>query len=176
MRGPISLEGILNIRSLSMLALASALILSSCTTLSPPGGGAPERKQIADRLVELLSRYAANDQDGVVHLLDENDFVIYGSDLSEVVRSPGELRQLMSDDFALWQTAQFGAIEDLDIKIDGTLATAFFDVPFSAGGRPPVVVRFSTVWRKVAGEWFLTASTNAVPTVGSSARELAHRK
>jgi hypothetical protein len=79
---------------------------------------------------------------------------------------------MMATDFALWRTARFGELADVSARVFGDLVTAFFHVPFSAGGRPPVTVRFSTVWRRHAGEWRLTQSANTVPTTGSSATEL----
>jgi hypothetical protein len=117
----------------------------------------------------LLDRYAANDQKGVLALLDPGGFVVYGSDASEKVESTSGLVDLMNADFRLWHTASFGPVEDLSVVVEGSLATAYFQVPFSAGGQPPVLVRFSTTWHKVHGEWRLRQSANTVPTVGRSA-------
>lgn len=153
-----------------------AFLLVSCAPPDPSSALARERSELEARVAQLLAAYAANDQEAVVRMLDPADFTMFGSDLSEVVRSPGELRQLMSDDFALWTSATLGPVRDLDVRIHGNLATAFFHAPFSAGGRPPVPVRFSTVWRKTGQQWLLTQSANTVPTVGSSARELLKKK
>ena len=65
------------------------------------------------RVDQVLSRYAADDADGVVALLDPHGFVLYGRVASEIARDATALRQMMSDDFALWHTAQFG------VPIDG---------------------------------------------------------
>ena len=130
------------------------------------------RAAIEERVRTLLTAYAANDQDAVVGLLDPAGFVVLGSDVSEVVRTPAELRQLMTDDFRLWGSAAFGPIQDLDVRGDEHFASAVFHVPFSAAGGPSILVRFSTVWRRVDGEWRLAQSANTVPTTNSSAREL----
>lgn len=133
-----------------------------------------ERRSVAKHVDALLRSYAANDVDAVVALLDD-DFVLYGSDVKEVVRTRDQLRQLMADDFLLWRTASFGELTDLDVRVQGTLATAHFHAPFSAGGRPAVVVRFATTWRRAADGWRLIQSANTVPTVGQSAAELLRK-
>ncbi len=136
---------------------------------------AEARSQVEQQIGKLLHAYAANDPAAVLALLDPHGFTMYGSDVAEIVHDPAELRQLMADDFALWQTARFGALANLDIRVEGTAASAFFDVPFSAGGRPPVTVRFGTSWRNDGGHWVLMQSSNTVPTTGSSAHQLIGR-
>lgn len=157
------------------LALAAALALAGCVTVVAPAGASraddAERARVTQQVEQLLQRYAANDVDGVLALLD-GEFIVYGSDEAELVRTPQQLRQLMQDDFALWRTARFGQLRDLDLRVHGHLATAYFHVPFSAGGGAPLTVRFSTTWRKVGGEWRLAQSANTVPTAGQSAAAL----
>jgi ketosteroid isomerase-like protein len=130
--------------------------------------------QVEASVDALLAAYAADHPDEVLAMLDPHGFVIYGSDVDEVVRTPEQLRQLMADDFALWKTASFGAPANLDIHVEGTLASAFFDVPFSAGGAPPVTVRFATAWHRDGDRWLLVQGANVVPTTGSSAHALAN--
>lgn len=158
------------------LLASIAFLQVSCAVPASSSVAATEGPEIEARVAQLLTAYAANDQEGIVRMLDPAGVTVFGSDLSEVVRTPGGLRQLMSDDFALWGSAAFGPIQDLDLRVQGGLATAFFHAPFSAGGRPPVPVRFSTVWRKAGGQWLLTQSANTVPTTRSSARELLERR
>ncbi|MGB6142876.1 MAG: nuclear transport factor 2 family protein [Rhodanobacter sp.] len=153
-------------------ALALALALAACASTSPRTTDA--RGEVEQQVDKLLHAYAANDPAAVLAMLDPRGFTIYGSDVTEVVRDDAGLRQLMADDFALWKTARFGAPANLDIRVEGTVASAFFDVPFSAGGRPPVTVRFGTSWRHDDGRWMLMQSSNTVPTTGSSAHQLLH--
>lgn len=117
----------------------------------------------------LLSAYSSNDPDGVLYLLRPSGFTVYGSDAAEIVTTESGVRAMMREDFQLWKTARFGEIRDLSVTVTGGLASAFFQVPFSAGGSPPVLVRFCTVWNRVGGKWKLVVSANTVPTVGSSA-------
>jgi hypothetical protein len=135
-------------------------------------GPARERAAVEARVRSLLDAYAANDAAAVLALVDPNGFIVYGSDVSEVVTSAEGLKQMMADDFRLWGSAHFGAPSTLDIRQGKDLATAFFHVPFTAGKRPPILLRVSSVWRKVNGTWLLTQFANTVPTTGSSAREL----
>ena len=138
-------------------------------------GEESDRAQVTSSVQALLTAYAANNQEAVIRLIDTREFSFYGSDVSEVVHSADQLRQLMAEDFKLWGSAKFGQVSGMDIRIGKDLATAFFNVPFSAGGAPDVTVRVSTVWRKNDGVWLLSQSANSVPTVGSSARELLKR-
>jgi len=132
-----------------------------------------DERAVRARVSDLLTSYAANAQDAVVRMLDPQGFSFYGSDLAELVRSEPELRQLMKDDFALWQRARFGEPRDLAVRVGDDLAAAFFNVDFFVRGGPAIPVRLCTLWRKVGGAWRLTMSANAVPTLGSSAHVLA---
>jgi hypothetical protein len=162
-------------RLLSLVCwLVMALVVSSCAT--PPSRSESDTSMIVQRVGELLARYASNDQEGVISMLDTSGFTLYGSDVAELVRTPAGVRELMTNDFALWQTAKFEAIQDLDVVLQGAVATAYFHVPLSVGGRPPILVRISTTWRRVDGEWLLAQSANTVPTTGSSAAELVKHK
>jgi hypothetical protein len=120
----------------------------------------------------LLDSYATNNQNAVIAVLDPEGFIIYGSDVSEKVEAIPALKKLIDDDFRLWKTASFGQIQDLSLCSDGVLAVAYFHVPFSAGGKPPIIVRFSMTWHRVKGIWKLRQSANTIPTVGMSAAGL----
>lgn len=155
-------------RSLTAIGLALAFCLFATGVSAEPSDAS-----VIVAVHKLLDRYASNDPKGVIALLDPEGFIIYGSDAAEEVRTVPALMELMKADFRLWHTAAFGKIRDLSIVVQGSLATAYFQVPFSAGGRPPVLVRFSTTWRKVNGVWRLRQSANTVPTIGMSAEARA---
>lgn len=127
------------------------------------------------RIQALLSAYAANRSDQVLAMLDPQGWVVFGSDVAEIVRSNSALLEMMQADFALWKTAAISNIRDLNIQTDGTLASAMFHVDFSAGGRPPIPVRFCTTWRQIEGTWMLSQCANTVPTIHSSAAEILRR-
>lgn len=131
--------------------------------------------RVQARVDELLAAYARNDVEAVLAMLDPRAVTVYGSDVVEFYTRPDEVRRMMRDDFRLWRSAEFGAPRDLSVRVAGELATAFFHVPFRAGGGREVVVRFATVWRRDGDRWLLTQSANTVPTTGSSAAELLER-
>jgi hypothetical protein len=155
--------------------LALAFLIGTVTAAAPAQAGRAEKARIETRVRALLGAYAANNQAAVLALLDPEAFSIYGSDLSEAVTDAAGLEQMMKDDFQLWGSARFGDISAIDVRQSKDLATAFFHVPFFVGNRPPVIVRVSSVWRKVKGTWLLTQLANTVPTTGSSAHELLKR-
>ncbi len=163
---------------LAVLLSSCALACGSapCPAAAPaaPAVAVDETAAIRDRVRALLASYAGNDVEAVLRLCDLDQIAIYGSDVSEVARGADAVRQMMADDFKLWGSAQFGEPRELEVRQGGDLATAFFNVPFRAGGQKELVVRVATVWHKEGGAWRLTESSNTVPTVGSSARELLH--
>jgi len=154
-----------------------ALLLAACVSSRSEIRREPPQQKIMLRVQELLDRYAANDQAGVINMLDPEGFTIFGSDISEVVRSAEQLRQLMSDDFRLWGTARFSDVREVDVRVGDDLATAHFVASFHPGDAPNgIPVRFATTWRKAGRTWVLTQSANAVPTVGQSAAEILRKQ
>jgi ketosteroid isomerase-like protein len=153
--------------------------LASCAGPAAIRGEAePRARDIAEvtqRVRQLLAAYASNDVDSVLRLCDAASVVVYGSDASEIARGAAALRDMMAADFKLWGAASFGEPTDLDVRQDGNLASAFFNVQFTVGGQRPVPVRMAMVWHRMRGEWRLIQSSNTVPTVGSSAIELLRR-
>ncbi|HET9863296.1 MAG TPA: nuclear transport factor 2 family protein [Steroidobacteraceae bacterium] len=142
----------------TMLALAACAITPAATN----SRSVAVEQEIRLRVDSLLYRYSQNDQPGVIAMLDPAGFTISGSALREVVRTPDELRALMSRDFSRWKSATFSDVRDFDVRADGSLATAFFVFTYAAEGGPSMPIRLCTVWRKVDGEWLLTQSSNAV--------------
>jgi len=151
-------------RPISKVLLFTTLALSACSSAPPvmKADPAAAEREIMQRVDSLLYRYSQNDQAGVLAMLDPERFTIFGSAQSEVIHTTEEMRGLMSRDFAQWQTATFSDVRQVDVRSDGTLATAYFTVTFSAGGGPTLPIRLCTTWRKVNGEWLLTQSANAV--------------
>ena len=148
----------------------------ACSAASPKvrreGQGDPVVESVLARTRAFLDSYARNDMMGVEGMIDPEGVSVYGSDVAEYVVGAAALRQLMADDFALWRSARFGAPTRMSVRATDALATVIFDVPFSAGGRPPLLVRVTMVWRADRGQWWLTQSSNVVPTVGSAAHQL----
>jgi len=152
-------------RALKTVCLvALVLLVPACTTTSPTRSDpAAAEKEIMQRVDSLLHRYASNDQAGVVALLDPQRFTIMGSELNEVIDTPEELRGLMSRDFAQWGAASYSDVRNIDVRVSGQMATAYFVISWTVGKDGPTLpLRLCTTWRKVNGEWLLTQSANAV--------------
>jgi ketosteroid isomerase-like protein len=161
---------------LANAACAGAPQTLSTSTIAPDRAqSGDEAPAIAARVRELLAAYASNDPEAILRLCDADGVVVYGSDVAEIARGDTELRAMIRDDFRLWHSAHLGDPRDLEIRQGADLAAAFFNVPFRAGNQQEVLVRIATVWRRKNNVWLLVESSNTVPTVGSSAKDLLHK-
>jgi hypothetical protein len=121
---------------------------------------------------QFLDSYVRGDQKQVLSMVDP-EITMYGSDRSEFLHGANELSEMMRIDQLLWQkTARITDLCNFSEVSTGSLATLFFDATFTAGNRPPMPLRFATVWKKKHGKWFLVQSSNVVPTEHQSAAEI----
>lgn len=122
---------------------------------------------------EFLDAYARGDKASVLGQVDRKAVAIYGSDAAEVFHGASGVENMIANDMKLWGgAATIGAMEHVSVVERKGLAAIFFDAPFSAGGRPPIPVRFAMVWRRAGKGWRLVQSSNVVPTQGQSAEAL----
>lgn len=148
-------------RTARWLPLAAACLISACATAPSPKSTADEEARVAARVQELLNKYEANDEAGVVALLDTK-VTILGSSLGETIHTPDELKALMARDFSQWGKARFTNVHDMDVRVGGDLATAWLVFSFQLGDQPSIPIRLATTWHKRDGEWYLTQSANSV--------------
>lgn len=141
--------------------LAAACLLAACAAAPATKSTGDESGHVQARVQELLKTYAANDQAGVTALLD-SPFTMLGSQISEKIDTPAQLKALMSADFKQWGSARISNVRDMDVRVGKDLATAYFLMSFQAGDNPSMPVRVTTTWRKREGEWFLTQSANSI--------------
>lgn len=154
--------------------MKSALLLAVLVlaVILPIAARASTKPDVVAATRQFLDAYAAGDEATVLSL-SANDIAIYGSDIAEVVRGKDALRTFLADDHRLWGSGvEIGAMQDVSVMRGGPLASVFFNAPFRLAGRPPVMVRFATVWRLDGERWILAQSANSVPTRGQSAAEL----
>ncbi|HZZ30410.1 MAG TPA: nuclear transport factor 2 family protein [Phenylobacterium sp.] len=153
----------------SIIAIAVAA-LAVCA-----GGARAAGETLTDRTRAFLDAYARGDEVAVMGMV-EPGITIFGSDLAEVAHGREGVSTMLANDQKLWGGhARIGEIEHLAVVDDAALSAMTFDAPFTLAGRPPVMVRFSLVWRKSASGWRLAQGANATPTTGQSAAELLHR-
>ena len=113
---------------MGLSAIFLACVLCPCSAVYGETAADLRIAAVRASVDQLLSRYAANDPDAVVNLLDPRGFVIYGSDASEIVKDVASLRKMMADDFALWGSARFEEPSEVDIRADEELASVMFQV------------------------------------------------
>jgi len=156
-------------RAVTQVCLIGVVLLlaacASATTATPADARAAENT-LQQRVDLLLSRYARNDQVGVIALLDPQRFTLLGTNFNEKVNSPADLRSMMDRDFQQWGTAAFSDVRDMDVRVGNDLATAVFTMTFSMGSGPTLPIRLCTTWHKVNGEWMLAQSASAIPPQG----------
>lgn len=120
----------------------------------------------------FLTAYANGERDAVLARVDPQ-IVMYGSDVAEVFRGVDGVRQMLEGDRKLWRgPASIGSMQDVTVVASGGLSAMTFQAPFSLGSRPPILVRFSMVWKRHGDQWRLIQSANSTPTIGQSAAEL----
>jgi hypothetical protein len=150
-------------RIVRWLPLVAVCLVTACASTRSPKSNAAEEARVTARVQELLNKYEANDQAGVVALLDEK-FVILGSSLTEKIRTPEQLKALMARDFSQWGKARFTNVHDLDVRIGADLATAWLVFSFQVGEQPSIPIRLNTTWHERDGQWYLTQSASSVMT------------
>ena len=145
------------------LPLAALCLLAACAAAPATKSSADEEAHIQARVQDLLNKYSANDQAGIAALLDPQ-LTILGSQINEKIRTPEQLKSLMTSDFSHWGSARFTSVRDMDVRVGKDLATAYFLMSFQAGENPSIPIRVTTTWHKRDGEWYLTQSANSVMT------------
>jgi len=150
-------------RTARWLPLAAACLISACATAPAPSAKsiADEQAHVQARVQDLLNKYASNDQAGVIALLDSH-FLMLGSQVSEKITTPEQLKSLMTSDFNQWGSARISSIRDMDVRVGSDLATAYFLMSFQAGENPSIPIRVTMTWHERDGEWYLTQSANSV--------------
>ncbi len=144
--------------------LTTALLLFSLVTT--PIGNTAADSSLTQSIRAVLTAYGNKDIDGVLKRMVPDHPVMYGSGVSEVYTTQTGIRRFLRSDYRQWDSSKFGALQNLNVDVEGATASAFFDAPFtmnSHGHVLNVVVRFATVWHKIDGTWLLAESANFVP-------------
>jgi ketosteroid isomerase-like protein len=153
-------------RDLSFALLAVILLASPAWCQNSP---------IQQLTRTFLDAYAKGDRQAVLSLIDRENITVYGSDVAEVAHGSDAVLQTLALDQQLWGgSAHIGAMERISLIQNHSLASIFFDVPFSVGNRAPLSVRFAATWKREGKQWLLVQSSNVVPTEHQSAAELLH--
>lgn len=120
----------------------------------------------------FLDAYGRGDKSAVLASVS-SDATVYGSDSAEIFHGLEGVSRLLDQDKALWGgPVHFGPFRDVSEVAIGDADVITFQSPFELAGRPPVLVRFTMVWRRRGTGWELLQSVNTVPTIGQSAEAL----
>jgi len=166
MHGQCVFSGMKIRRNLSIALLAVLLPASAAWCQNAP---------IQQLTRTFLDAYAKGDRQTVLGLIDRENITVYGSDAAEVAQGSDAVLQTLALDQQLWGgSAHIGKMEHISLIQNHSLASIFFDVPFSVGNRAPVPVRFAATWKREGKQWLLVQSSNVVPTEHQSAAELLH--
>jgi ketosteroid isomerase-like protein len=149
---------------MALLLIVGAAVCPSALAASTPDPGSVLRS----RIVALLDDYGRKDADGIVAMLDPADAVVMGTVSTEVATTPAAVRALLESDFRGWDHSRFGEIRHDSVRASGDIATAFFDVPWTATAGSQdrsYVLRIASTWHWDGTTWRLAQWTNAVVTV-----------
>lgn len=145
-------------------ALAFALT-GGAASAANRSNGAPS---VEGAVRTLLDSYARQDLEAVINQLDPSGCVVVGTDIREHATTPAAIRALLTADFGMWESSQFGPMNWFHATGDDHFATALFEAPwtsYSGADRAEFVIRFATAWRRRSGGWKLCQALNQVATV-----------
>jgi ketosteroid isomerase-like protein len=146
-----------------LFALGAAVCVPAFAASAPAPGS-----ELRARIVTLLGDYGRKDADGIVAMLDPAEAVVMGTASTEVATTPAAIRALLESDFRGWDRSRFGDLRNYSVRASGDIATAFFDVPWTAtagSGDRSYVLRVASTWHWDGASWRLAQWTNAVVTV-----------
>jgi hypothetical protein len=157
----------------SRMNLRAAFCLSTIAGLVLASPGWCQDSEVKQQTRAFLDAWARGDKEAVMSVVDRQNVTVYGGDASEVAHGAEELARMLALDQRLWGgAARIGAMEHVTVSESDSLASIFFDAPFSVGDRAPVTVRFAATWKREGEKWLLVQSSNVVPTMHQSAGEL----
>jgi ketosteroid isomerase-like protein len=139
---------------------------------------ASEKNAIEDQIQKLLSGYSAKDIEAVKSVFSASDeLIVFGTDAREVFRSLSDWEEQLNNDFQLFESAKFGALQNLSIQISksGDLAVAFFEAPAEMifeGQTYPSFFRSARTFKKENDSWLIVQSLSATASEGQSSAEL----
>src|SRR5437763_1549471 len=98
----------------------------------------PQDASTESRTRAFLDAYARNDAATVLQAIDQQT-VIYGSALAEILRGVDGAQTLMKLDAQLWHgAASIGPMRDVSITTSGSISSILCNADFKLGNRPAV--------------------------------------
>jgi len=141
-----------------------------------------DRAEVVATVMRFWQAYERKDLAALSNMLTAaDDFIFFGSDAAEVVRTRGKWEELMRDDWLLFETLRFAEPRNIAVQMsaDKQLASIVYEVTdFSLveGKKIESLDRFAMTMRKEAGAWRVVQGMTAVATKGESSAEIVARR
>lgn len=142
---------------------------------------AHEKEAIKTAIANFQKGYEGKDAKAVMNLFSSApDFMFFGTDVAEVVKSWAAFDTLKGYDFQLFESVKFGEVQHLAIQVssDGSLASTVYQVPMEmkiGGQTSSSMFRLAFTFRKENGSWKLVQGMGAFPATGQSSAELVKK-
>ncbi len=137
-----------------------------------------EKNVIIARIESFIVSYQKKDLSTILSMLSSsNDFLFFGSDLAEIVKSKADFQNQLIQDWKLFESIQFGDLRNVDILISnsGDFANSIFEVPMKAviSETPSsITIRMDLCFLKEDRVWKIRQALVSIPSVGQSSSEL----
>jgi ketosteroid isomerase-like protein len=168
-------------RNLLPFVIALGLLAGCAPKVLTPEQVAQEKEAIKAAIASYHKGYETKDVEIFKNLISSSpDFMFFGTDVAEVIKSSAEMDTQKEYDFQLFESAKFGETQDLAIQVssDGDLASAVYQVPIelkTGGETSNATLRFAFTFRKENGWWKIVQGVAAMATTGQSSAELVKK-
>ncbi|MCX2745535.1 nuclear transport factor 2 family protein [Mangrovivirga sp. M17] len=153
------------------------LILGSCTqsTLTDEQIEA-EKAAIKDQIMTIHNAYNENNLEPLKELSSSGEFMAFGTDKSEVMKSKADWKKQMEADSKAFSAMKIEDPKNLSIVVasSGDLASAIYETDASItvdGETSPMFFRFAYTWEKEDGNWKIRQLLASMPSSGQSAED-----
>lgn len=141
---------------------------------------ASEKKAIEARIQQMSDGYSKEDLASPMEMVSPSEFLGFGTDSAEVLKSAADFRQQLKNDYVLMDkyTSSKPRILDVSVSDNADLASSLVEIPAEAVmlGKPThVIARFAQTWRKENGKWMMIHFLVQFATTGQSAAELTSK-
>lgn len=162
--------------------LAASLWISGCGPEKlTPAEQAREKMAVEAVVAGFWKAHETKDARSMNRFLTASpDFLFFGSDSAEVIRTRAQWEAQKRDDVQLFESLRCGALKNFSVLIDerGEFATALGEIPLdvqTGGEGSHSLDRFALVMTKEQGEWRIRQGLITFATVGQSSAELVAR-
>jgi len=168
-------------RRLSFLLLTLSFVIGCAQPDMTADQKAAEIEAIKSQIAKFFNAYEARDVETAKSVVSSSgDFLAFGTDAAEVMKSQSDFEKQVEDDLQLFESVKSGELKNLSVQISnsGDLASAYYEMPLEAtigGETSNFMLRFAHTFRKENGEWRMVQSIASSPSMGQSSAELVQQ-